>query len=95
MRITKRESEQIKNIVQRYRPLSCVYLFGSRTDDAKKGGDIDILVLAEDRLEIDDKLNILYDLNSEILEQKYDIVSFSYDEHSAFKDHILEHAIKL
>ena len=43
MRLTQKEIEIIKNTINRYIKDSKIYLFGSRLDDNKKGGDIDIL----------------------------------------------------
>ena len=50
-----------------------VYLFGSRVDDSKKGGDIDLLVMS-DRLGNDDKRTIKIKLYELLGEQKIDIV---------------------
>jgi uncharacterized protein len=44
MRLTDRERNTIVSAVHRYDAKAQVYLFGSRVDDAKKGGDIDLLV---------------------------------------------------
>ncbi len=52
---------------------SKIVLFGSRADDTKKGGDIDLLVLSE-KLTFDDKLKILNKLYLELGEQKIDLV---------------------
>lgn len=50
-----------------------VYLFGSRVDDSKRGGDIDLLVMS-DRLSNDDKRAIKIKLYELLGEQKIDIV---------------------
>lgn len=45
MRLSRKEIEVILNVAQKIYGTSVkVYLFGSRTDDSKKGGDIDLLV---------------------------------------------------
>lgn len=45
MRLTKHEIEQIIRVAKEiYGESVRVYLFGSRTDDTKRGGDIDLLV---------------------------------------------------
>ena len=45
MRLTKHEIEQIIQVAKEiYGESVHVYLFGSRTDDTKRGGDIDLLV---------------------------------------------------
>ena len=45
MRLTKKEIETIVRIAREIYGWNVeVYLFGSRTDDIKRGGDIDLLV---------------------------------------------------
>ena len=95
MRITDKERAKIKEIFKRWSPDSDVYLFGSMTDMNAKGGDIDLLTLGKTKLGFKEKLEILVDLNIEICEQKYDIVSFTYDDENPFKMHIVQHAILL
>jgi predicted nucleotidyltransferase len=43
MRITEHEKNVIVDAVKSADPNAKVWLFGSRVDDSKKGGDIDIL----------------------------------------------------
>jgi len=43
MRITEQEKNVIIDAVSSTDPNAKVWLFGSRVDDSKKGGDIDIL----------------------------------------------------
>jgi predicted nucleotidyltransferase len=95
LRVNSIEQAKIVEIVKRYAVNADVYLFGSRVYDHKKGGDIDILVLDEKALDFSTKLDILTDLNCEICEQKYDVVSFTLESNEPFKNHILQHAIKL
>jgi predicted nucleotidyltransferase len=44
MRLSDRERNAIVSAVRFYDARAQVFLFGSRADDAKKGGDIDLLV---------------------------------------------------
>lgn len=73
MRLTASEKTAIKSVVFAFDPLAQVYLFGSRVDDAKRGGDIDLLVLS-DVLTTGDRGNIRWRLCEEIGEQKIDIL---------------------
>jgi len=93
MRLTSFEITKIKEIVHRYVPKALVYIFGSRVDDSKKGGDIDILIIDDEKVNLDLKLEIIVDLNLEIAEQKYDVVSFDYSDDNPFKSYVLDHAI--
>lgn len=53
-----------------------VFLFGSRTDDSKKGGDIDLLIqnTLETVLTFTAKIRFLAELKSEIGDRKIDVV---------------------
>jgi predicted nucleotidyltransferase len=95
LRITEEEKVKIKSIVQRWCPKAQVYLFGSRTHDNALGGDIDLLILADNKISFNEKLDIIVDLNIEVGEQKYDVLSYGFDDTDAFKKHILNSAILL
>ena len=73
MRLRDSERAAIKSTILNLDPQAKIYLFGSRVDDAKKGGDIDLLVISRkpDRDRIRAAKARLYEL---IGEQKIDIV---------------------
>ena len=47
MRVKNEQAEFLKQSIRKYLPDAVVYLIGSRANDKLKGGDIDILVMAE------------------------------------------------
>ena len=53
-----------------------IYLFGSRTDDTSKGGDIGLLVLSK-AINLMTKPDILSKLHQQIGERKIDIAVYS------------------
>ncbi len=75
MRLKPTEITAIKHCTQQYFNQSKIYLFGSRTDDKKKGGDIDLYIettIQEDLLE--KEIKFLVNLKQLIGEQKIDLV---------------------
>jgi predicted nucleotidyltransferase len=80
MRITNQEKDAVVQAIARLDPSAHIYLFGSRTDDKKRGGDIDILVISS-QITFDDKLEIQKNLFVSLEEQKIDLVIKStYDD---------------
>ena len=74
MRLTDKEINSIRQTVMAYDPQAKVYLFGSRTDDSRKGGDIDILILSS-VIGFDEITKIKLMLYDQIGEQKIDILA--------------------
>ncbi|SFX76825.1 nucleotidyltransferase family protein [Marinospirillum alkaliphilum] len=77
MRLTPEEVTAIKAAVQQaFGRQARVWLFGSRVDDSKKGGDIDLLVEAPEGCAglLDKKLQVLSTLMLSLGEQKVDLV---------------------
>lgn len=73
MRLSEQERQIIKSTIRNYDVNAQVLLFGSRTDDRKQGGDIDLLVITH-TLGFSDKLQILADLHQQLGEQKIDLL---------------------
>lgn len=73
MRLDIQELEAITSSIKELDPNADIYLFGSRTDDAKKGGDIDILIISS-LLNNGDKLFLKGRIFEKIEEQKIDIL---------------------
>lgn len=77
MRLTKYQTDTIKELTRKYfGPHAVACLFGSRTDDLKKGGDIDLLIKNDDEtlLTIENKLHFLAELKTKIGDQHIDTV---------------------
>jgi len=73
MRLRNLEKESIIKAVKSIDPDSRIYLFGSRVDDNRKGGDIDLLIIT-DKISLDAKLDIKRKIFQEVEEQKIDII---------------------
>ncbi|MBU0653222.1 MAG: nucleotidyltransferase domain-containing protein [Proteobacteria bacterium] len=73
MRLKELEIRTIEEAVHALDPEAAVYLFGSRTDDNRKGGDIDLLILSG-KLTYSDKLKIKRQFFEKMDEQKIDVV---------------------
>ncbi len=74
MRLSNKEIETIKNIVNSYLP-STIYVFGSRLEDNKKGGDLDLFLIPKEYLKnIDEKIGLIRIILEEKLMLKVDIV---------------------
>ncbi len=95
MRIKKEIAEFITHYVKENFPDARVYLFGSRADDNKKGGDIDVLILSNEKLSFSDLSKMRISFYKSFGEQKIDLVNFTYFEDSPFKEIALSQAIKL
>ncbi len=75
MRISKQQHQAIKKYFLEVFHDGHIYLFGSRVDDSKKGGDIDLYIDSPDRENlVHKKLNFLVKLKREIGYQKIDVV---------------------
>ena len=78
MRLTKFEIQCIKKTFLDHFEKGGIYLFGSRIDDSKRGGDIDLYIIPGEKLTIQDSSNkknkFLIALENKIGEQKIDVV---------------------
>jgi predicted nucleotidyltransferase len=95
MRLLKEERKAIREAVAKFDTDADVYLFGSRVDDIKKGGDIDILLISD---KIDDHLLFLIEeeIFKSIEEQKIDFVLGGGTRNNPFAKLILKKgAVKL
>lgn len=95
MRIEKDKIDKLKESILLILPNSEIYLFGSRVDDDKRGGDIDILIIGERELNFIEKGKIEKSFFMEFGEQKLDLVSIKKDVKNSFRDVVLMEAIKL
>ena len=75
MRLTKYQIETIKKYTLEVFNTKRVYLFGSRVDDTKRGGDIDLYIELDDKSELFKKrIKILAKLKRYLGEQKIDVI---------------------
>ncbi len=78
MRLTEVEKQSICEVfLKHYGKNDHIWLFGSRVDDMKKGGDIDFYIETEEtntKIALEKKLSFLSDLWTVLGEQKIDVV---------------------
>ena len=73
MRLTQKEIAAIRETILDIDGAAEIYLFGSRADDRRRGGDIDLLI-ASDRMTAADRRKIRLRLYDRLGAQKIDIV---------------------
>ena len=74
MRLNTNEITIIKNTILKYVHDAKIILFGSRVDDNKKGGDIDICVESKDNISLSTKLKILTNIELLGVHRKVDLI---------------------
>jgi len=75
MRLSVHQHETIKRCFKEVFGTGDIYLFGSRVDDSKKGGDIDLYIVIEEHENLfEKKIKFLAKVKREIGEQKIDVV---------------------
>lgn len=96
MRLSPKEQTAIVQEIRNRDQDAVIYLYGSRTDNQLKGGDIDLLVVSQ-VIGYRDKVDILLDIKARIGEQKIDlkVVSAEALAKDAFVQSILPTAIRL
>lgn len=95
MRISIEQIDLLKNKILSILPDAMVYLFGSRIDDNKKGGDIDIMILSDRKMSWKEKAMIRWHYFERFGEQKLDIISSTFKENDSFKQIVLHEGVGL
>ena len=95
MRLSQTIHSSIKNRIHQSIPNTDIFLFGSRVNDFGKGGDIDLLLLTEEKLPLLFLNRIRRLILNDIGEQKIDLVNFRKSENHPFKSLVLENAVRL
>lgn len=65
MRLSVQENETVYRVLYGADPQGKIYLFGSRLEDARKGGDIDLFFESMTTLDLKRQLELEYRLSSE------------------------------
>ncbi len=94
MRLSSSELNVLKSKLYSLSDRAKLYLFGSRVDDTKKGGDIDLLIIDETLSKKDLRL-LRIDFFKHFGEQKLDIVLDNGELKTPFVKHIFQKAILL
>ena len=94
MRLSEEQIKVLKDKLNSISSSAKLYLFGSRVDDTKKGGDIDLLVVSKEVTKKDLRL-LRIDFFDHFEEQKLDIVLDDGEFKNPFTKHIIKGAILL
>ena len=95
MRLPAGYTDTIKKYFKEFFAEGEVYLFGSRVDDTKKGGDIDLYLRVKNHNNLfEKKIKFLSRIKREIGEQKIDVV-FNTDPTRLIEQEALRWGIKL
>ena len=94
MRLSEKQIKVLKDKLNSISSSAKLYLFGSRVDDMKKGGDIDLLVVSKEVTKKDLRL-LRIDFFDHFEEQKLDIILDDGEFKNPFTKHIIKGAILL
>lgn len=96
MRLNSFEQEMIKKAFIETFESGKIYLFGSRVDDSKRGGDIDLYLVPSQKFddEREKKISFLLKLDNYIGEQKIDVI-LAKDKSRLIEQEALKYGVEL
>jgi predicted nucleotidyltransferase len=94
MRLSEGEVDVLKKSIKQLDSKAKLYLFGSRTDISKRGGDIDLLIISN-KIKRKNTRKIRLDFFQKFGEQKLDIVVDNGSLKEPFVKYIFEKAVLL
>jgi len=94
VRLSNAEIKNLKESVSSADPHADIYLFGSRTDMIKRGGDIDILIISQS-IKKRDLRDIRWHFFEEFGEQKIDIVTDDGSVQTPFVEMVFPKAVQI
>ena len=94
VRLSSAEIKNLKESVFFADPHADIYLFGSRTDLTKRGGDIDLLIISQ-CIKKGDLTQIRWNFFEEFGEQKMDIVTDDGSAETPFVEMIFPKAVQI
>jgi len=95
MRLSQHYIDVIKKNFKLFFKKGDIFLFGSRVDESKKGGDIDLYLVVEDHQNLfEKKIKFLSRIKRELGDQKIDVV-FNVDENRLIEQEARRWGIKL
>ena len=95
MRLSHQAVNYFRSCISKDLPGARIYLYGSRTNDNAKGGDIDLLVLTEKPVNKIILKKIRIGFYKKFGWQKVDLVNFTFDDQSPFRQLISAEALEL
>lgn len=98
MRLTPFQRKSIIELSRRHFGATCVaYLFGSRTNDELRGGDIDLLIESDLNRQVDyaKRLAFRSDLKCKIGDQKIDVIFAGPDDQRAIVQEARREMVRL
>ncbi len=95
MRLNPEVHAFIKDTAGRMFPGAALFLFGSRVDDQAKGGDIDLMIVSEEKLHASKIRAFRIAFIKRFGWQKLDIVNYTTDENPPFRQLISDTSILL
>ena len=90
MRVEKKDIDIIVNTIKASIADAAVFLFGSRVDDSKRGGDIDIFLTTSQTVSLPEKISLLTQFERQGIYRKIDLIIQSPDN----KHDTLYHEVK-
>ena len=94
IRLSKDEIDKIKSIIKSYDQNARIFIFGSRTDLTKKGGDIDMLVIS-DKIDYAIRRKIRVDMFIAFGDRKIDIVITDNPEKTEFTKMAYKYGVEI
>ncbi|EDP73584.1 nucleotidyltransferase domain-containing protein [Hydrogenivirga sp. 128-5-R1-1] len=94
VRLKEEEINVIKTTIKQFDPEAKIFIYGSRADLSKKGGDIDILIIS-DKISLQEQLKIKAKLITKLGDRKIDLVIAKNPKETSFVEMIYNQAVEI